>query len=508
LNSGFLAGTIENVDTVEVSFDSGPYGRTPLSGSSWKIQVPIPGSGTTWRSNSLHTASIRLSYGNQQATKAIRFRKGVNHDINGDGYQDLVVGADAYDSNLGRACIFYSKGDQTISNRNDTAADSIITGITAGKRLGRSVSLGDVNGDGYADVALGGGTALASAFVFHSQGTAGISTGTSAIATTTITSSVTGNFGFASAFGDIDGDGYADLVLTNSAAATNTGAVYIYKSQGTNGIANSSDTTAHVTMNGIGTSFFGQSASFGDINGDGFDDLAVAAHQTTVTQALDGRVYIYYSAGSAGISGTSEANASAVLSGSAAGNFGRYVALGDTNADGYLDLAVTAPTTSSGGTVYNFNSRGATGIASQQDTSATSQIQSSVAGALFGFSLALGDVNGDGYADLATGNNAINFGYLYLSNGQMIPSNTSAGANAIITGTSAGANLGATAALKDLNGDGYAEVIFGASLSNSSSGYVSIFQSRGSTAIASQNDTSATARLTGTATGGRFGSAF
>lgn len=508
LQSGFLAGTFENADSIEVSLDSGSFANATVSGNTWRVALPLPASGNIWRNNSLHTASVRLTYGSQQITREIRFRKGMNRDINGDGYPDLVIGAYQYNSNLGRAYIYYSKGTQGIASGADTTAAAIITGITANGTLGRSVAVGDANGDGYADVALAGGSTLSPAFVFHSQGPSGISSGTTAIASTTITSSVAGNFGFSSAFGDMNGDGYADLVLTNSAATTNKGAAYIFKSQGVNGIANSSDTTAHVIINGTATSFLGQSADLGDVNGDGFDDLAIAAHQTTVTQALDGTVYVFYSAGSTGIAATAEGNAATVLSGSGAGNFGRNIALGDVNGDGFQDLAITAPTTTAGGTLYIFVSRGGAGIASQADTTATSQILSATPASLFGFSMDLGDVNGDGFADMVTGNNSTNFGYLFLSNGTTIPGNTSAGANAIITGSVSGANLGASAALIDLNGDGYADAIFGASTANTNAGYVSIFQSRGGSAISSQSDTNASATLTGTTASARFGIAF
>ena len=71
-------------------------------------------------------------------------------DVNGDGYADVIVGAYRYSSNTGRAYIYF--GGSTMNN----AADVIMTGEAINNYFGNSVSTaGDVNGDGYADVIVG-----------------------------------------------------------------------------------------------------------------------------------------------------------------------------------------------------------------------------------------------------------------------------------------------------------------------------------------------------------------
>ena len=74
-------------------------------------------------------------------------------DVNGDGYSDIIVGAngnDAGGNNAGRAYIYFGGASM------DNTADVILTGEAAGDYFGYSVSTaGDVNGDGYSDVIVG-----------------------------------------------------------------------------------------------------------------------------------------------------------------------------------------------------------------------------------------------------------------------------------------------------------------------------------------------------------------
>ena len=71
-------------------------------------------------------------------------------DVNGDGYSDVIVGANGYSSHTGRAYVYY--GGALMNN----IADVIITGEATNNYFGYSVSTaGDVNGDGYSDVIVG-----------------------------------------------------------------------------------------------------------------------------------------------------------------------------------------------------------------------------------------------------------------------------------------------------------------------------------------------------------------
>ena len=111
VRSGFLVGSVANADgaeALEFSIDGGEF-QTALGLIPFKI--PLPTSSATWRLDSRHKITLRLRYPNNGLSDAVTYavRKGNNRDINGDGYPDLVVGADQYNAAQGRAYIFLSR---------------------------------------------------------------------------------------------------------------------------------------------------------------------------------------------------------------------------------------------------------------------------------------------------------------------------------------------------------------------------------------------------------------
>mgnify|MGYP000111778957 CR=1 FL=1 len=149
-------------------------------------------------------------------------------DVNGDGYSDVIVGAHLYDngqSNEGAAFIYHGS-----SSGISTTAASQLEENQANAQFGRSVaSAGDVNGDGYSDVIVGadlydnGQTDEGAAFIYH-----GSSSGLSTTAATQLESNqANAQFGISvSSAGDVNGDGYSDVIV--GAHYYDNGAAFVY----------------------------------------------------------------------------------------------------------------------------------------------------------------------------------------------------------------------------------------------------------------------------------------
>jgi hypothetical protein len=258
-------------------------------------------------------------------------------DVNGDGYADAIVGAPLCNGQQGRAYIYFG------GSLMDNSADVIMTGGSSGDNFGASVApAGDVNGDGYADAIVG-----AYGYNTH-QGRAYIYYGAAAMdnsADVIMTGEKAGNvvysgdaFGHSVASaGDVNGDGYADVIVGAHVCNSFQGRAYIYYG------GSSMDNGADVTMSGeAGWSCFGLSvASAGDVNGDGYADAIVGAYYYNSVQ---GRAYIYYGGSSM------NSGADVVMTGEGSGNyFGWVVALaGDPNDSVHPDATAGAPCCNSG----------------------------------------------------------------------------------------------------------------------------------------------------------------
>jgi hypothetical protein len=324
-------------------------------------------------------------------------------DVNGDGFDDVIVGAhfnDAGGSDAGRAYLYYGGAEM------DSVADLVITGATAGAQLGVSVSgAGDVNRDGFADVIIGasrdaaGGTNAGRAYLFHGGRSM------DAVADLVLTGEAAGdNFGISvSSAGDVDGDGFADLIVganANDAAGMNAGRAYVYLG------GRGADAVPDVILTGeAALDDFGRSvSSAGDVNGDGLADVIVGAINHDAGGANAGRAYVYFG-GSA-----PDAVPDLTLTGEAVSDwFGIAVSsAGDVNRDGFGDVIVgsthdAAGTrgrarggTATGRAYVYFGGSAADAVADFVFTGEPNDLLgTSVSGA--------GDVNGDGFGDLILG---------------------------------------------------------------------------------------------------------
>jgi len=222
-------------------------------------------------------------------------------DVNGDGYADVIIGAPGFDNGeLDEGAAFVYLGSASgLSNTVAWMAQS----NDIGRRMGESVaSAGDVNGDGYSDVAAGISyyfTQRGKVHVFHGAAS-GLSLLPDRVLGFPLTPCSQSDFlmyfgnSVASA-GDVNGDGYDDLVVgapLMDNCEDDEGLAFLYLGSGA-GLVSSPAWLGEFNQ---ANSFFGYSvASAGDLRGDGTDDVIIGAYQYDNGQTDEGRAFVYES---------------------------------------------------------------------------------------------------------------------------------------------------------------------------------------------------------------------
>lgn len=367
-------------------------------------------------------------------------------DINADGFDDLIVGASSADegaNDAGSAYIIYGKADFSANSGvialNALGANGfILTGESANDDAGKSVSgLGDINGDGFDDFAIGAYRAdpnllsrAGSTYIIYGKAggfaaSASLSTISSAAGFRVdgVSASDYSSFDVSTA-GDFNNDGFDDFIIGAYGADSFKGASYlIYGKSGKfsdNFKFDGLTASQGFKFGGIdGGDALGESvAQAGDINGDGFDDIIVSASDAEDTGNQNGEAYIIFGTAAtigAGFDATdlNGTNGFRLRGSSDLDALGMDVAgIGDFNGDGIDDLAVTAS-----GTDFNGNESGSVYIIFGKTTAFAADMTLDGLNGIDGFRIdgesaefsfgmkisGAGDVNGDGFDDFIVG---------------------------------------------------------------------------------------------------------
>jgi hypothetical protein len=316
-------------------------------------------------------------------------------------------------------------GASGIADGNPATADTELESNQVDAYLGWSVSsAGDVNGDGYADVIVGafgydaGQIGEGAAFVFLGSAS-GIADGNPATADAQLEAN--------------QANAAADVIVGASdydAGEINEGAAFVFLG-GASGIAHGNPATADAQLEANQASaYLGNSVSgAGDVDGDGYADVIVGASDYDAGQTDEGAAFVF-EGGAAGIADGNPLTANAQLEANQAYSWlGTSVSgAGDVNGDGYADVIVGATDYDAGktdeGAAFVFLGGGA-GVSSGGPATAEARLVARQVEAYLGWSVSgAGDVNGDGYADVIVGASDYDAGetdegaaFVYLGNG-------------------------------------------------------------------------------------------
>ncbi|HMR41389.1 MAG TPA: FG-GAP-like repeat-containing protein, partial [Ignavibacteria bacterium] len=416
-------------------------------------------------------------------------------DVNGDGFSDVIVGAAFYsngEDREGKVFVYYGAGDAVQS----LIPDVVFNGEFGSDRFGTPANpAGDVNGDGFADIIIGAPAYLhdnifGRSYIYYGGAV------TDDIADVILPLKGVNNLEFpwirsACGAGDVNGDGFSDVIVQSKTNSAITEFGTDIYFGGSN-----MNTTPDVSINGYDANdVFGVSvADAGDVNGDGYSDVIVGDPgdlENTIYQ-LYGKAFIYF--GGPAMDNVPDIT---MYGEHWRSNFGFSVSpAGDFNGDGYADVIVGSPFWAPQGSfdvgkTYIFY--GGPDIDNVPDLTMTGYVLNN----FFGYTASTaGDVNNDGYSDVIVGTSERD-DKAYIFFGGANPDNIP---DVIINEPPEKDSYDVVFMNEDFDGDSYSDVIVGNPHYDNNTGRAYIYRG------GENMDNIADYILTGEEAGSRFGS--
>ncbi|MFQ6092808.1 MAG: FG-GAP-like repeat-containing protein, partial [bacterium] len=432
-------------------------------------------------------SSVTASFWGENVDDESGYSVSNSGDVNGDGYDDILIGAAKSDEGAGQVYLIFGKSKGWTMKMDLSQADASFVGEAKGDEAGWVCIPGDVNGDGYDDILVGapknddGGVDAGQSYLIFGQPSGWqMRTSLSNADASFIGENVGDQSGWPVAgAGDVNRDGYDDFLISaplHDAGGEDTGQTYLI-------FGNPSGWSWRGSLSRADASFVGQNpgdesrcSQFkgGDVNGDGYDDLLLCAWRSGGGR---GQTYLLFGRQSGWAMRFPLFRADASFLGQNEGDTSGYAAsgAGDVNGDGYADILIGAPMSDRGGKdagqvylifgkpngwVMNMN------LAFADVSFVGEGIGDGLGSAVFG-----ADYNQDGYADILIGakfgdKGGEDAGQTYLILGKSADWEMTVDltqADAILFGESPGDWAGhAVSGSGDNNGDGYPDILIGA----------------------------------------------
>ena len=384
-------------------------------------------------------------------------------DADGDGVNDVLVATMWANDNGGGA--FLLTGPLSGNRVMDDAGHEIVGDTQVTNGAGRSIGMGDVDGDGFCDVLLGAPWSATdpAAWIVFGPITANTALEESSVYLYGGTMSYTAH---GSDLGDLNGDGIADIAVGAYYDSGGSGTIYTVMGPLTS-IVSIVDEADGAHEGESANNFTGRAITCGqDVNGDGLDDIVTSAINDGTAGLGSGAGYLLYGPAT-GNSELSDANG--VFRGeSPYDNAGVAQAMGDVSGDGLADILLSSQASSSiyprGGAAYLV-----LGPASGEMSLAAADaiIRASAEGMTLGANVAIGALDDDGYEDVLVGAPGFSDcsdsgGGAFFFSGPLTGTSTAAQAQATICGDDGSSGAGQGVAIGDVDDDGWGDLIVGA----------------------------------------------